>query len=101
MNDIGVLGRADYKWMHANVARQWTTPASFYRFLWMSAGGQQQFNYDGDSTDVDFHSNISATLKNYWNVGFFNIYHPNYLDERLRAVARQFSDTATTCSVRT
>jgi hypothetical protein len=82
-NDMGVLGRADYKWMLANVARQWTVPGSWYRFLWMAAGAQQQLNYEGDRTDVDFHSNISATLKNYWNVGVFNIYHPNFFDERL------------------
>jgi hypothetical protein len=82
-NDMGVLGRSDYKWMLANVARQWTTPASFYRFLWLSTGVQQQFNYEGDKTDAEFHSNVSATLRNYWNVGFFNIYHPSSLDERL------------------
>jgi uncharacterized protein DUF5916 len=82
-NDMGVLSRSDYKWMLANVARQWTTPGSWYRFLWMLGGAQQQFNYEGDRTDVDFHSNVSATLKNYWNVGFFNIYHPSNFDERL------------------
>jgi hypothetical protein len=82
-NDMGVLNRADYKWMLANVARQWTTPGSWYRFVWLSTGAQQQFNYEGDRTDSEIHSNISATLKNYWNVGVFNIYHPSYFDERL------------------
>jgi hypothetical protein len=82
-NDMGVLNRADYKWMLANVARQWTTPGKYYRFLWMAGGAQQQFNYEGDRTDIDFHTNISATLRNYWNVGFFNIYHPSNFDERL------------------
>lgn len=82
-NDMGVLSRSDYKWMLANVARQWTVPGSWYRFLWMAAGAQQQFNFEGDRTDLDIHSNISATLKNYWNVGVFNIYRPNYYDERL------------------
>ena len=82
-NDMGVLSRADYKWMLANVARQWTTPGSWYRFVWLSTGAQQQFNYEGDRTDSEIHSNISATLKNYWNVGVFNIYHPSYFDERL------------------
>jgi hypothetical protein len=82
-NDMGVLSRADYKWMLANVARQWTTPGSWYRFVWLSTGAQQQFNYEGDRTDSEIHSNISATLKNYWNVGVFNIYHPSFFDERL------------------
>lgn len=83
VNDMGVVGRADYKWMLANVARQWTTPGKWYRFLWISTGAQQQFNYEGDRTDVDFHTNVSGTLKNYWGWGVFNIYHPSYFDERL------------------
>jgi hypothetical protein len=82
-NDIGVLSRSDYKWMLVNVARQWTTPASWYRNAWVSAGAQQQFNYEGDRTDIDYHSNVSATFRNYWNAGVFNIYHPSYYDERL------------------
>ena len=82
-NDMGVLNRADYKWMLANVVRQWTTPGSWYRNAWVSAGAQQQFNYEGDRTDLDIHSNISATFKNYWNGSVFHIYRPNYLDERL------------------
>lgn len=82
-NDMGVLSRSDYKWMLANVARQWTTPGSWYRFVWLSTGAQQQFNYEGDRTDSEIHSNISATLKNYWNLGVFNIYHPSYFDDRL------------------
>ena len=82
-NDIGVLNRADYKWMLANVVRQWTTPGSWYRDAWLSTGAQQQFNYEGDRTDMDIHSNFSATLKNYWNFGVFHIYRPSYQDERL------------------
>jgi hypothetical protein len=82
-NDIGVLNRADYKWMLANVVRQWTTPGSWYRDAWLSTGAQQQFNYEGDRTDLDVHSNFSATLKNYWNFGVFHIYRPSYQDERL------------------
>jgi hypothetical protein len=82
-NDMGVLSRADYKWMLANVARQWTTPGSWYRYLWVLAGYQHQFNYEGDHTDSDLHTNVSATFRNFWNAGVFNIYHPSYQDERL------------------
>ena len=82
-NDMGVLSRADYKYMLGNVARQWTTPGSWYRNIWATTGVQAQYNYEGDRTDLDFHSNLSSTLKNYWNVGLFNIYRPSYLDERL------------------
>src|SRR3984893_3326917 len=33
-NDLGVLGRADYKWMIANIFRQWSTPGPWYRQLY-------------------------------------------------------------------
>jgi len=82
-NDMGVLSRADYKWMLANVARQWTEPGSWYRFIYADVGYQHQFNYEGDHTDSDFHSNLSTTFKNFWNASAFNIYHPSYQDERL------------------
>ncbi|MEO8577577.1 MAG: DUF5916 domain-containing protein, partial [Gemmatimonadales bacterium] len=77
------LGRADYKWMLANVARQWTTPGRLSRFAFLSLGVQTQYNYEGDRTDLDFHSGLNATLKNYWNTGVFAIVRPSYLNERL------------------
>jgi hypothetical protein len=82
-NDLGVLSRSDYKWQVANVVRQWTTPASFYRNLWLSAGAQNQRNYEGDETDVDYHVYAQTTFRNYWNFNIMNIYHPSYWDERL------------------
>ncbi|HEX2723013.1 MAG TPA: DUF5916 domain-containing protein, partial [Gemmatimonadaceae bacterium] len=82
-NDMGVLGRADYKWMLGNVARQWTTPGSWYRFIFLSGGVQGQFNYEGDRTDLDYHSGFNAQLKNYWHTGIFAIVRPSHLDERL------------------
>lgn len=41
-NDMGVLSRSDYKWMVANVVRQWTTPGKFYRNIWSSLGAQRR-----------------------------------------------------------
>ncbi|MGK2962547.1 MAG: DUF5916 domain-containing protein [Gemmatimonadaceae bacterium] len=82
-NDMGVLSRADYKWMLANVVRQWTTPGSWYRSIWTTLGAQQQFNYEGDRTDADIHSFAQATFKNYWNSSVMHIYRPSYQDERL------------------
>ena len=82
-NDMGVLNRSDYKWMLVNGVRQFTTPGAFYRSMWLNTGVQQQLNYEGDRTDIDFHSYGQVTLKNYMNVSLFNIYHPSYYDERL------------------
>ncbi len=82
-NDVGVLNRSDYKFMLANVARQWTTPGRWYRNAWSSAGVQQQYNYEGARTDIEYHAGVNATLKNYLSGGVFAILHPTYYDDRL------------------
>ena len=82
-NDLGVLGRADYKWMLFNVFRQWTTPGPWYRNLFTIWGAQQQVNFDGDRNDVDYHAWGQVTFKNYMNMSAFVLLHPSYYDERL------------------
>ncbi len=82
-NDLGVLSRSDYKWMLFNGVRQWTTPKSFYRSMFSILGAQQQVNYEGDRTDVDYHAFWATTFKNYMEVSFFTIRHPSTYDERL------------------
>ncbi|HEX9128297.1 MAG TPA: DUF5916 domain-containing protein [Gemmatimonadaceae bacterium] len=82
-NDLGVLGRADYKWMVANIFRQWTTPGPWYRQLYTIWGAQQQLNYEGDRDDMDYHVWVQATFKNYMNMSSFVLFHPSTYDERL------------------
>ena len=82
-NDLGVLSRADYKWMLVNVFRQWTTPGSWYRNLYTIWGGQQQWNYEGDRNEMDYHAWVQATFKNYMNFSTFVLLHPSTYDERL------------------
>lgn len=82
-NDLGVLSRADYKWMLVNLARQWTTPGSWYRSMFSIVGAQQQVNYEGDRTDIDYHAFWATTFKNYMNFSVFYIGHPSNYDERL------------------
>src|SRR6266480_4689906 len=82
-NDLGVLGRADYKWMLANVFRQWTTPGRWYRNMYTIWGAQTQDNYDGDKNEGDLHAWWQATFKNYMNLSTFVLLHPSTYDERL------------------
>ena len=82
-NDLGVLGRADYKWMNYNVFRQWTTPGSWYRNAYTIWGGQTQSNYDGDRNEMDYHVWGQLTFKNYMNANGFVLFHPSTYDERL------------------
>jgi hypothetical protein len=82
-NDLGVLGRADYKWMLVNIFRQWTTPGRWYRSMNTIWGAQQQWNYDGDRNEMDYHAWAQATFKNYMNFSAFVLLHPSTYDERL------------------
>jgi hypothetical protein len=82
-NDMGVVSRADYKWMLANVFRQWTTPGSWYRNMYTIWGVQTQDNYEGDKNEGDMHAWWQATFKNYMNVSTFLLFHPSTYDERL------------------
>jgi hypothetical protein len=83
VNDLGSLGRADYRWMNANLVRSWSRPGSWYRNLWIGAGGQQQFNYDGDRNDAQLQANVNGQFLNWWNFYGFAIHHPTVYDERL------------------
>jgi hypothetical protein len=82
-NDLGVLSRADYRWMLVNGVRQWTTPRAFYRDMVAIVGAQQQHNYEGDRNDYDYHGYWGTTFKNYMEFNIFAILHPTTYDERL------------------
>ncbi|MFL5466274.1 MAG: DUF5916 domain-containing protein [Gemmatimonadaceae bacterium] len=81
--DLGVLNRADYKWMLFNVFRQWTTPGTWYRQAFTIWGAQTQSNYDGDRNEADYHAWGQVIFKNYLNVNGFVLLHPSTYDERL------------------
>jgi hypothetical protein len=83
VNDLSFLSRSDFKWMNANGGRYWSTPGRWYRDLTLMAGGQQQFNYDGDRTDVQMQSFFATELPNYWSLRSFVIHRPTHLDDRL------------------
>lgn len=82
-NDIAFLSRADYWWMSANVFPQWTKPTRWYRQVFLIAGGQQQYNFDGDLTDRQVQLFGYLQALNYWQVQGFWIHRPSLLDDRL------------------
>lgn len=83
VNDLAYLDRADYKWMNANLARQYTTPTRYYRNIFWSAGGQQQLNYDGLRTDAQAQIYYGMEFLNYWNLRTFAIHRFTTDDDRL------------------
>ncbi|HEY0016402.1 MAG TPA: DUF5916 domain-containing protein [Longimicrobium sp.] len=88
VNDMAFLSTADYVWMNANLVRQFTRPGRWYRDLWLSAGGQQQVNFDGDRNDLQFHQFTQATFHNYWQAAVYAHVRPEvYADRTTRGGA--------------
>lgn len=83
VNDASFLTRADYLWMNANLARSITRPGRIYRNYFADIGAQQQFNYDGELIDRQFHGGIFGQLLNYWRLNTFVIRRPTVFDDRL------------------
>jgi hypothetical protein len=88
VNDMAFLNTADYVWMNANLVRQFTRPGSWYRNLWLSVGGQQQVNFDGDRNDLQIHQYTEATFHNYWSAAVYAHVRPEvYADRTTRGGA--------------
>jgi hypothetical protein len=83
VNDLAFLTRADYAWMNANLFRQWQKPTKYYRQLYWILGGQQQYNFDGDQTDLQFQNYFEVQLPNYWWLSTFYIHRPEVFEDRL------------------
>ncbi|HET7190066.1 MAG TPA: DUF5916 domain-containing protein, partial [Gemmatimonadaceae bacterium] len=83
VNDLSIISRVDYRWMNGNLARQWVTPGRFYRSAFLSYGGQAQFNYDGDRTDLEQYAFNSIEFNNYWVMRSYWGRTHNSLDDRL------------------
>jgi hypothetical protein len=82
-NDITFFSRADYWYMGANIFPQWTKPTTWYRQLFFIAGGQQQYNFDGDLTERQLQLFGYIQPLNYWNIQGFWIHRPDVFDDRL------------------
>jgi hypothetical protein len=82
-NDIAFFSRADYWWMSANIFPIWTKPTKWYRQLFLIAGGQQQYNFDGDLNDRQIQAFAEVQTLGYWDASVFWIGRPSVFDDRL------------------
>ena len=82
-NDIAFFSRADYWWMAANIFPLWTKPTKWYRQLLFIAGGQQQYNFDGDLNGRQGQLFGQIQTLSYWNISGFWIHQPSVFDDRL------------------
>jgi hypothetical protein len=82
-NDVALQTRADFNWIGTNVFRRWSRPTTWYREFNVIAGGQQQFNFDGDRTDAQAHIFFAGQTPQFWRLSTFYIWRPASLDDRL------------------
>ncbi|HTE46562.1 MAG TPA: DUF5916 domain-containing protein [Gemmatimonadaceae bacterium] len=80
-NDYAFQQRADYVWYGSNLGKSWNTPTNWYRALTLLAGGQSQWNYEGDNTSLQFHQYFATQTPQFWNVSIFHIQRPVTLDD--------------------
>jgi hypothetical protein len=82
-NDIAFFSRADYFWMGANIFPLWTKPSKWYRQAFLIGGAQQQYNWDGDLNDRQYHAFAQIQTLSYWWLSTFWIHRPELFDDRL------------------
>jgi Domain of unknown function (DUF5916)/Carbohydrate family 9 binding domain-like len=80
--DITFPARADYWHMGGNIVPVWTKPTRWYRQLTFLAGGQQQYNFDGDLIQRQVQLLGQIQPLNYWFLSAFWIHRPEVFDDR-------------------
>ena len=71
VNDLAYMQRADFIWSEANLARQWTSPGSWYRDIFSIVGAQTAHNYEGDQIDRQGQAFLRVDFLNYWGLRTF------------------------------
>ena len=83
VNDLNIMSRVDFRWMGGNLARVWSVPGRWYRSAFLSYGGQMQYNYDGDRTDLEQYAFNSIEFNNYWVMRTYVARNHSVQDDRL------------------
>ncbi len=82
-NDIANLSRVDYLWFHGNINRRWTKPTKHYRYINLTFGGQEQFNWEGDLNAAQVHGSAYYEAPFFWEFSLYGHYRPPVVDERM------------------
>ena len=83
VNDLGFMGRVDYRNFGISTSYNNTTPGKHFRDYSLGAGTNHAFNYGGDRIWTSFFPYFEATFKNLWAIGGGAEYDPNHIDDRL------------------
>jgi hypothetical protein len=83
VNDLGFMGRVDYRNFGISTSYNNTTPGKHFRDYNLGIGTNHAFNYGGDRIWTSFFPYFNATFKNLWYIGGGGEYDPSRFDDRL------------------
>ncbi len=83
VNDLGFMGRVDYRNIGANASYNNTTAGKRFRDYNLGVGTNHAFNYGGDRIWTSLYNYFNATFSNLWYMGGGSEYDPGSFDDRL------------------
>ena len=83
VNDLGFMGRVDYRNFGANVNYNNNTPGKLLRGYTTGIGTNHAWNYGGDKIWTSVFTSTALNFNNLWSAYFGGEYDPSHLDDRL------------------
>src|SRR5688500_5288620 len=83
VNDLGFMGRVDYRNVGANLNYNNNTPGKLLRAYTTGIGTNHAWNYGGDKLWTSVFTSSSINFNNLWSVYFGGEYDPSHFDDRL------------------
>ena len=83
VNDLGFMGRVDYRNFGISGGYYHNKPGKYFRDWNASIGTNHAFNFGGDRIWTSMFTNESVTFKNLWYMGGGAEYDPGAFDDRL------------------
>jgi hypothetical protein len=83
VNDLGFMGRVDYRNFGISGSYTNTTEGKHFRDYSLGAGTNHAFNFGGDRIWTSFFNYFDFTFKNLWSVGGGSEFDPGAFDDRL------------------
>ncbi|MEX2111008.1 MAG: DUF5916 domain-containing protein [Gemmatimonadaceae bacterium] len=83
VNDLGFMGRVDYRNLGASLNYNNNTPGKLLRAYSGGIGTNHAWNYGGDKIWTSVFTNGSLNFNNLWSMYFGGEYDPSHIDDRL------------------
>lgn len=82
VNDLGFMGRVDYRNVGMSVFNNENTPGKLLRNFSYGGGMNHAWNFGGDKIWTSFFGETNLTFNNLWYMGAGGEYDPQHIDDR-------------------